>query len=214
MPRLIIALAITGVAALATAPAATAADCKGEDLEAADQTAAQVAGAVVCLVNERRAAAGIPPVHRNERLAQAAVRHSRDMVERRYFAHTAPGGVTFLDRITDTGYMQGARSWLVGENLVWGSGEMSTPSSMVQTWMDSAPHRENLLRSRFREVGVGAMRGSPVDRGDENAMTVTSEYGYRAGKKPGSRKSRKAKTRKAKKARKARKARGRVRARG
>jgi uncharacterized protein YkwD len=206
MARLTAALAIICTAALAVAPAASAAECKGADVEAAGQTTEQVEGAILCLINERRAGAGVPPVHRNERLAHAAVRHSRDMVERGYFAHTGPGGETFIDRLTDAGYMQGARSWFVGENLVWGSGELSTPSSMVRAWMESPAHRDNLLRARFREVGVGAMRGSPVARSDENALTVSSEYGFRTGKKPG---SRKAKARRAK----ARKARARLLAR-
>jgi len=41
--------------------------------------------------------------------------------------------------------MQGARTWTVGENLVWGNGPLSTPQGLGHGWMNSPPHRENLL---------------------------------------------------------------------
>ena len=85
------------------------------------------------------------------------------MVSQGYFEHTSPAGVTFIDRIAATGYTQGARSWVVGENLVWGTGPLSTPAShWSPSWMNSPPHRENLLRARFREIGIAAVAGTPV----------------------------------------------------
>jgi uncharacterized protein YkwD len=101
------------------------------------------------------------------------------MVSDGYFAHTSPGGTTFIDRIESAGYMRGASLWLVGENLVWGSGPLSTPQSMVEAWMDSPPHRANLLRGRFREVGVSAVHGTPTDSSENNGAIVSSEYGFR-----------------------------------
>ena len=107
------------------------------------------------------------------------------MISQGYFEHTSPAGVTFIDRIEATGYMQGARSWTVGENLVWGTGPLSTPQALVTAWMNSPPHRENLLRPAFREIGIAAVAGTPVSQGDLTGVTVSSEYGYRtfAGKK-------------------------------
>jgi hypothetical protein len=101
------------------------------------------------------------------------------MVRQGYFEHTSPAGVTFMDRIESTGYMHGARSWTVGENLVWGTGPLSTPQALVTAWMNSPPHRENLLRPAFREIGVAALAGTPVSRNDLTGVTVSSEYGYR-----------------------------------
>jgi len=48
-------------------------------------------------------------------------------VDESYFEHTSPSGLTFIQRIESAGYMRGARAWIVGENLVWGSGALSSP---------------------------------------------------------------------------------------
>ena len=139
---------------------------------------------ILCLVNEERGAAGIGPVYRQP--ASSSRRpsvHSHDMVSDGFFAHTSPDGTDFVDRIADTGYTSGARGWLAGENLAWGSGSLSTPAEVVQGWMESPPHRANLLHGRFREIGIGVVRGTPEDASDTDGVTVTSEYGYRSGGK-------------------------------
>jgi hypothetical protein len=46
--------------------------------------------------------------------------------------------------------------------------------------MNSPPHRENLLRSRFREIGIAAVVGTPQSSRDAHGVTVSSEYGYRS----------------------------------
>jgi hypothetical protein len=106
-----------------------------------------------------------------------------------------------MDRIEQYGYMAGAQSWTVGENLVWGNGPLSTPQALVTSWMNSPPHRENLLRPTFRDIGLAAVAGTPVSENDATGVTVSSEYGYRtfAAKKS---KKRKAKAHKARKLRK------------
>jgi uncharacterized protein YkwD len=116
------------------------------------------------------------------------------MVSQGYFEHTSPAGVTFVDRIAATGYTHGARTWDVGENLVRGTGALSTPRSLVRSWMNSPPHRENLLRTRFREIGIAAVVGTPESSRDVSGVTVSSDYGYRSfakKKKRGKRKARK-----------------------
>jgi uncharacterized protein YkwD len=137
-------------------------------------------GSIACLINEERAAYGIGPVQRNGQLRQAALSHSNEMVSQGYFEHSSPAGITFVDRIEDTGYTHGVRSWVVGENLVWGTGPLSTPQALVTSWMNSPPHRENLLRARFREIGIASVVGTPVSSLDSTGVTVSSEYGYRA----------------------------------
>jgi uncharacterized protein YkwD len=189
--RILAVLAIAACAALAHAPVASASDCAGSEIEADDQSTAEIEASVLCLINERRAGAGLGPVTLNSKLAQAASKHSNDMVSNGFFSHTSPSGGTFIDRITSTGYMKGARSWLVGENLVWGSGNLGTPASMVEAWMESPPHRANLMRGRYREIGLSGVRGTPYEADDESGVTVSSEYGYRDVKKK--RKARRAK---------------------
>jgi uncharacterized protein YkwD len=177
-------LAAAGVAALGLATAAPAqAACLGADAHAESVSEQQLEATIVCLINERRAAAGLGFVRAENRLRLAGLGHAGEMVAQGYFAHDSSGGSSFIERITRTGYTRGSTSWLVGENLAWGTGSASTPTTLVQSWMDSPPHRENILRSRFREVGVAAVRGTPVEAGDTSGITVASEYGYKAQKR-------------------------------
>jgi uncharacterized protein YkwD len=174
---------------------ASASSCPNTNVQVTGLSQGAMEGSIGCLINEERAAHGLRPVQPNGALRQAALGHSNEMTEQGYFAHTSPAGVTFVDRIVATGYTRGARLWEVGENLVWGTGSLSTPQSLVTSWMNSPPHRENILRARFREIGIAAAVGTPESRRDATGVTVSSEYGYRSyGKK---RKRSKGKARKA-----------------
>ncbi len=170
---------------LVAGSSASAADCGPANTEVDGLSQAAMESSVTCLINDERTSYGLQPVTPNADLRQAALSHSNEMVNQGYFEHTSPSGVTFMDRIESTGYIHGARSWTVGENLVWGSGPLSTPQALVTAWMNSPPHRENLLRPSFREMGLAAVTGTPVRRSDASGVTVSSEYGYRtfAGKK-------------------------------
>jgi len=197
-PRKALSLIALAVAwGLVASSQAAAEDCGPVNTQMTGLGQAQMESSITCLINDERTSNGLQPVAPNSDLHQAALSHSNEMVARSYFDHTSPAGLTFIDRIESTGYMRGARTWVVGENLVWGSGPMSTPQSLVTAWMNSPPHRENLLRPSFRELGVAAVVGTPVSRSDLTGVTVSSEYGYRTfgGKKKG----------KARKARRARK---------
>jgi uncharacterized protein YkwD len=165
--------------AFVIASPAVASACTGTDLPSADQTEAQLEDTVLCLINEQRASARRPPVRTNSKLRAAALRHSSDMVSQGFFAHTTPAGVDFIDRIRQAGYVNRSRAWLVGENLVWGAGSRSTPGALVEGWMQSPAHRDNLLRKRFREIGIAAVSGTPSDASNADGITVSSEYGYR-----------------------------------
>ena len=177
------ALTIVTACALAQAPGASASTLhrRRDGRRRAGQPRRSTS--VLCLINERRAAAGVGARPDERPAAPAAARHSNEMVQNGFFGHTSPAGSTFIDRIRPAGYTAGrAARGCVGENLVWGSGGLSTPASMVEAWMDSPPHRANLLRGRFREIGLSGARGTPDDAGDPNGITVSTEYGYRAPK--------------------------------
>jgi uncharacterized protein YkwD len=159
---------------------ASASSCPNTAVPVAGLGQGSMESSIACLINEQRAAHGMGPVQPNGALRQAALGHSNEMISQGYFEHTSPAGVTFVDRIVATGYTRGARAWEVGENLAWGTGPLSTPQSLVTSWMNSPPHRENLLRSRFREIGIAAVVGTPKSSGDTTGVTVSSEYGYRS----------------------------------
>jgi uncharacterized protein YkwD len=181
-PLIAAALLVIGSALVSADPAA-ASNCVGADAEAEALSQTQLESTITCLINKERSKAGLRSVRSSGSLREAALGHSKDMVQEGYFEHTSPSGETFIDRITNTGYMRGARRWLVGENLVWGSGSQSIPRAIVDSWMGSPSHRANLLRARFREVGVAAVRGTPFNASDDNGVTISSEYGFRAGKR-------------------------------
>ena len=193
--RLLSAIAIVSAWALLTSGSAAASDCANRDVQVNGLSQAQMESSIGCLINEERTSRGLRAVQPNASLRQAALSHSKEMVDEGYFEHTSPAGLSFSDRILATGYTRNARSWLLGENLVWGSGPLSTPQALVTTWMNSPPHRENLLRARFREIGIAAVAGTPESRSDASGVTVSSEYGYRSGAKKRHPKARKARRR-------------------
>jgi uncharacterized protein YkwD len=134
--------------------------------------------ALLCLLNKTRRAHGLKRLRGNGRLLRAAERHSRSMVERGYFAHVEPGGLSSLDRVRRTGYLSGARRFACGENIGFGTGTTSSPRSMMRAWMNSAPHRANILTRRFREVGLAGVPGTP-GAARASGGTYTTVFGAR-----------------------------------
>jgi uncharacterized protein YkwD len=132
---------------------------------------------VLCLLNEERTSRGMGPLRTNGKLINAAAGHSASMRSGSYFSHTDPNGSTFASRIQATGYTRQASRWLIGENIAWGSYQLGTPASLMTAWMNSAPHRENILQRRFRSIGVGVDWGSPNDPRAESAI-VTTDFGF------------------------------------
>ena len=131
--------------------------------------------ATLCLINAERRARNFAPLSANRRLARAARNHAGDMVARRYFSHTAPGGGTVLARLQRVGYPGGC-AWKAGETLAWGAGGQVTPAARVTAWMRSRPHRRLLLSRGFREAGVGIAAGAPSGSG---GFTYAVELGRR-----------------------------------
>jgi uncharacterized protein YkwD len=173
--------------ALLIAPGAASAKrkalCKPKTVAAASTVprkapSIRLARAAVCLINHERRARGLRRLRLNPRLSRAATAHSRDMVRRRYFDHVSRKGRDVVDRLHRTGYLGRAGSWMVGENLAWGSERRGTPRQIVRAWMHSPGHRQNMLNARFREIGIGVSKGSPVDVGAP-AATYTTTFGYR-----------------------------------
>jgi uncharacterized protein YkwD len=136
---------------------------------------AQVRAAVLCLHNQTRAAKGLPLLRENARLDKAALGHSNDMVAAGYFDHTTPNGTSFVDRILAAGYVKRNAGWTLGENLAWGTGDLSTPDGVMTSWMNSPGHKANILKRAYREVGIGIRLGVPSDGGV--GATYTLDFG-------------------------------------
>jgi uncharacterized protein YkwD len=177
--RILGVIALVAAWTLVASSPASAGDCGPTTTQVTGLSQAQMESSIGCLINDERTSRGLRPVSPNDDLRQAALSHSNEMINQSYFEHTSPAGLTFENRIENTGYMRGVRSWVVGENLVWGTESLSTPQSLVTSWMNSPPHRENLLRPSFNEIGIAAVVGTPESRGDTTGVTVSSEYGDR-----------------------------------
>ena len=174
------AAAIACALSLLGAPAALA----GPACESANATPAlagerQLVRATLCLLSAERASAGLSQLRPEPRLSQAARRHAADMARRRYFDHDSLDGSSFLERIRRAGYLRGAGSWRVGENIAWGSGWRSTPRSVTRAWMGSQGHRANILSPRFRDIGIGVARGAALAGVSGPAAVYVTDFGSR-----------------------------------
>lgn len=108
---------------------------------------------VLSSINSERTSTGTSLLTAHATLQAAAQAHAADMVARGYFDHTAPDGTTFAQRIAATGYP----SAVVAENL--GLTSSNRISDVVDGWMRSATHRENMLAPKYKSVGVGVVTG-------------------------------------------------------
>jgi uncharacterized protein YkwD len=68
----------------------------------------------------------------------------------------------------------------VAENLIWSSPVLSADDA-IKLWMDSPPHRKNLLTPGWREVGLGAVRalGAPGVYRGLDVTILTADFGVR-----------------------------------
>jgi uncharacterized protein YkwD len=160
-------------------------NCPDIDVQPTPDNLAHVSDVIFCLMNAMRADAGVPALTEQDQLAQASLGHSQDMVQNQYFAHDSPDGRDVVARLEQVGYIPKTGDWVVGENLAWGSGALATPQSLVNAWMNSPPHRENLLSSDFGEVGMGVSYGTPSSDGPDG-VTVTTDFGTRPSSTPAS----------------------------
>jgi uncharacterized protein YkwD len=99
-----------------------------------------------------RTLAPAPPLLLSGTLASVAFGHAADMAEHDYFEHEDLTGASPADRVRAVGY----REKLVGENIAYGP---KTLEEVVQGWLDSPGHCENLMDPRFVEMGIAYAAG-------------------------------------------------------
>lgn len=101
--------------------------------------------AVVNLTNQARAQAGCSPLKVNTSLKATARLRARECAQQ--FSHTRPDGSAF-----DTAYPELGFRLAWGENIAMGQ---KTPAQVMDSWMNSAGHRANILNPDFEEIAVG-----------------------------------------------------------
>lgn len=103
------------------------------------------------LINRKRAENGLQPLVWSERVAQVARLHSRNMASYNFFSHVGIDGKRVDSRANSTGV-----SWRsIGENIAYNRGFGSPVERVVEQWMRSTSHRQNLLSGGWKESGVG-----------------------------------------------------------
>jgi uncharacterized protein YkwD len=100
--------------------------------------------------NRERTANGLPPFEWDEALAAAARLHAERMVQHNALSHQFPGEALLQDRARQSG----ARFSLIAENVAEGP----TPQGLHTQWMNSAPHRANLLDHDLNSIGIAVIR--------------------------------------------------------
>lgn len=114
----------------------------------ASQSVSEFEKQVVDLTNAERTKAGLKPLEMHTPLMAVAHAKSADMAKNNYFSHTSPTFGSPFDQIKSAGISY--RS--AGENIAQGQ---RTPQQVVQAWMDSPGHRQNIMNANFTHIGVG-----------------------------------------------------------
>ena len=149
-------LALLCTAALTIVPAATArtagagdraraaGGCPNADAVVGDASMQALRTAVVCLINQQRTSRHLPALRASRLLNRSAQQWTNAMVATDVFSH----GTNFAGRISAAGYVWRA----AGENIATG---FQTPRSVVNAWMASAGHCQNILNPTYGNVGTG-----------------------------------------------------------
>lgn len=116
--------------------------------------------AIICLVNQKRAAAGLPALEKDKRLRRPAQRHANKMDGTGCFSHRCPGERVLRKRLKR--YLAGRpRRYKYGEVIAWAHAPLASPRQIVEALMASPRHRAHLLKPEYRDIGVGFAVGTP-----------------------------------------------------
>lgn len=126
--------------------------------------------AVYCLINwarthDRRARLLARPA-----LQRAAALKGKHITLCRQFSHTPCG-----TEVTEAVYAAGYRYSSFGENLFAGTWGSVSPRAVVSAWLQSPPHRANILDANFRDFGAAPVRATGL-LGDGDAVVWTATF--------------------------------------
>jgi uncharacterized protein YkwD len=163
----------------ATIATVLATPCQNTEVTPTAENVSLVRSAILCLINRKRAENGESPLEASSDLEQAAENHCQELIAQDYFAHVSPAGETPVDRIRDTGYIPGPSvGYVIGENLAWGTYQLSTPAAIVAAWIASPGHLANILEAQYRETGIGVTPAVPASlAGGSPGATYAQEFG-------------------------------------
>lgn len=108
---------------------------------------------VIELTNQRRMEEGLSPLRVNNTLSEVAQRKAGDMFAFNYWAHISPSGRDPWSFFQEMGY----RYLYAGENL---ARDFMNSGSVVDAWMNSPSHRDNIVNPNYQEIGLAVVNGT------------------------------------------------------
>jgi uncharacterized protein YkwD len=134
---------------------------------------------IVARINAQRTSRGLRALRVSRGLTRAANYHTNQMGQLGFFEHESVNGAPFWRRIQRF-YPARRGYWSVGENIFWESPD-TRAASAVREWMQSPPHRQNILSREWREIGLSAehFESAPGAFGGRSVTIVTADFGVR-----------------------------------
>jgi uncharacterized protein YkwD len=174
-------LALAGPAAAAPGDRSRPATAAAPGDRSLPGTAAGVEAPTIDAINEARHERGLRMLRVSSQLAASASAQTTAMAEGGFFTHESSDGSPFWQRIARFYPSRGFSRWLVGENLLWASPEIS-PQRAVELWLESPSHRRILLNPAWTEIGLSAVHltKAPGVFGGLEVTIVTADFGVRA----------------------------------
>jgi hypothetical protein len=115
--------------------------------------------------NGQRSGNGLGTLSIDSQLMAAAQNKANDMVARNYWSHITPDGAEPWTFITGAGYQYTT----AGENLAYG---FDTSADTITGWMNSAPHRANILNGSYTQVGFGIANSANFNNDGQQTIVV------------------------------------------
>ena len=119
--------------------------------------------------NDVRRQHGLPAVSLEASLSKVCLAYSLDMLDRHFFSHTNPEGLTAVARLQSF-YQGPIFGW--GENI-WAGSSLNAVSPValarhiLDAWLYSPGHRQNILGPAYTHMGIGiastAGRSGPLN---------------------------------------------------
>lgn len=119
------------------------------------------------LTNEQRQKNNLPALALNSALSLAAQRKAENMFQENYWSHYSPDGKTPWDFILGAGYKYEYAGENLAKNFLFSNG-------VIDAWMNSTTHRDNLLKKEYTEVGYAIVNGT---LNGEQTTIVVQEFG-------------------------------------
>jgi uncharacterized protein YkwD len=124
-------------------------------------------------LNDIRIAHGLAPLRPVDEMTTAASYLAGEMFQRGYAGHYDSAGRDGGQRLQLLGYPYTYWGEIVGETYAYGDASyLWGNDQMLDWWMNSPPHRANILNPNFTELGIGVSNGGRY----ENEQLVYRRY--------------------------------------